>query len=87
MKFEWDGQKAKANLRKHRLDFHEASSVFEDSLALTFPDEDHSDEEPREITIGCTIMTTSGISLTLLTKWENPNHQCSTRDEIGTTTI
>lgn len=55
MKFEWEGRKANANLRKHRLDFEEASSVFEDPLALTFLDEDHSVDERREITIGCTM--------------------------------
>ncbi len=30
----------------------EAASVFQDAEALTFEDPDHSDEEPREITIG-----------------------------------
>ncbi len=54
VKFEWDGRKANANLRKHRLDFQEASSVFVDPLALTFLDEDHPVQERREITIGCT---------------------------------
>lgn len=29
--------------------------VFLDPLAMTFPDPDHSSEEIREITIGCTI--------------------------------
>lgn len=52
MIYEWDSQKAKANLRRHGISFEEAATVFLDPLALTFPDPDHSDEEEREITIG-----------------------------------
>ncbi|HEY1949499.1 MAG TPA: BrnT family toxin [Bryobacteraceae bacterium] len=35
--------------------FEEAATVFLDPFAMTFPDTDHSLEEHREITIGCTI--------------------------------
>ncbi len=52
MIYEWDPQKAKANLRRHRLSFEEATTVFLDPLAVTYPDPDHSDEEFREVTIG-----------------------------------
>lgn len=52
MVFEWDPGKAAANLRKHKVSFAEAASVFLDPLALTFSDPDHSDKEDREITIG-----------------------------------
>jgi uncharacterized protein len=55
MTFEWDARKAASNLEKHRVDFTEASTVFLDQLALTFPDPGHSFEERREITIGCTL--------------------------------
>jgi len=51
--YEWDPAKAAANAKKHRVRFEEAASVFLDPLALTFPDPDHSEEEDREITIGC----------------------------------
>ena len=37
--FEWDVQKARANLRKHGVDFADAVAVFEDDLALTMADE------------------------------------------------
>jgi uncharacterized DUF497 family protein len=53
--YEWNAEKAKANLRKHRLSFLEAASVFFDPLALTFPDPDHSGGEERDITIGRSI--------------------------------
>ncbi len=52
MIYEWDPEKAKKNLRKHRLSFEEAATVFLDPLAMTYPDPDHSEAEEREITIG-----------------------------------
>lgn len=52
MVFECDPDKAAANLRKHKVSFAEAASVFLDPLALTFSDPDHSEEEDRAITIG-----------------------------------
>jgi uncharacterized protein len=50
--FEWDERKARTNLRKHRISFVEAASVFRDPLARIFPDEDHATSELREIIIG-----------------------------------
>jgi uncharacterized DUF497 family protein len=50
--FEWDDDKAKANQRKHRVSFEEASTVFGDPLALTIPDPLHSEEEDRFVTLG-----------------------------------
>jgi uncharacterized protein len=53
--FEWDQDKAQANLRKHRVSFDEATSAFDDPLAQMLPDDDHSIEELREILIGHSI--------------------------------
>ena len=50
--FEWDENKARLNLRKHRVTFIEAVSVFEDRLARIFDDPAHSSEEASEIIIG-----------------------------------
>jgi uncharacterized protein len=50
--FEWDDAKAQANQHKHGVSFPEASTVFADPLAAIFPDEDHSDDETREIIVG-----------------------------------
>ena len=50
--FEWDKQKAKANQRKHSISFEEASTVFDDPLAVNFDDPDHSTEENRYLIIG-----------------------------------
>jgi uncharacterized DUF497 family protein len=52
--YEWDPKKAKTNLRKHGVSFEEATTVFLDPFAITFPDPDHSADEDREITIGVT---------------------------------
>ena len=53
--FEWDDRKAAANSRKHGVSFEDASSVFLDPLAITFPDPDHSLDERREVTLGYTM--------------------------------
>jgi uncharacterized protein len=50
--FEWNLEKADANLRKHGVSFEEAESVFSDPLSLTIPDPLHSDEENRFIITG-----------------------------------
>jgi uncharacterized DUF497 family protein len=52
LRFEWDGAKAAANLRKHGVALDEASTVFDDTLARIFDDEDHSTEQARDIIIG-----------------------------------
>ncbi len=52
MRFEWDADKAAANVRKHRVSFEEAVTAFYDPLAATFSDPDHSDDESRLITVG-----------------------------------
>ena len=52
LSFEWDSQKAAANLRKHHVSFSEAAAIFGDPLSTTFYDPDHSMDEHRFITIG-----------------------------------
>lgn len=49
--FEWDESKAKVNMRKHRVGFEEASTVFADPLSVTIYDPVHSEDEDRYITI------------------------------------
>ncbi len=51
-RFEWDNNKARSNIIDHGVSFDEASTVFDDSLARIFDDEQHSIEERREIIIG-----------------------------------
>jgi uncharacterized protein len=52
MEFEWDPSKAAGNLRKHKVSFTEAATVFGDFLGATVPDPDHSANERRYITVG-----------------------------------
>ena len=52
MQFAWDPKKAASNMRDHKVTFEEASSVFGDSLAVTFDDPDHSEGESRVLTFG-----------------------------------
>ena len=52
MKFEWDTRKAEHNLKKHKVSFEEASTVFFDDLAKIAFDPDHSEDEHRQIVIG-----------------------------------
>ena len=52
MEFEWDPNKSDANLKKHGVSFHEASTVFGDPLSITFNDPDHSIGEHRLLTFG-----------------------------------
>ena len=40
--FEWDDAKQASNLKKHRVSFDEAVTVFGDVRALTFADSEHS---------------------------------------------
>jgi hypothetical protein len=51
--FEWDEEKAKKNLRDHKVSFEEAKTVFNDPFLMTYPDPDHSEEEQRYLSIGC----------------------------------
>jgi uncharacterized protein len=52
IRFEWDPLKAAANLKKHRISFEDAQSVFYDEFAVQFFDEFHSSEEERFLMLG-----------------------------------
>lgn len=50
--FEWHRVKAATNLKKHKVSFDEATTVFGDEKHLEIPDLDHSYDEPRFFAIG-----------------------------------
>ena len=52
MEFESDPVKATINLKKHKVSFEEAASVFGDPMAYTFADPDHSLGEERWLMFG-----------------------------------
>lgn len=52
MTFEWHNRKEKENIRKHYVDFYEASTCFSDPLKVEVYDEEHSIDEDRFILLG-----------------------------------
>jgi uncharacterized DUF497 family protein len=52
IRFDWDPHKDRRNQRKHGVGFDEASTVFADTLSITIPDPDHSDDEERWVIVG-----------------------------------
>ena len=52
IRIEWDEAKNRDNVRKHKVSFQEAATVFYDERALLLADPDHSDEEDRFILLG-----------------------------------
>lgn len=56
LRIEWDEAKNRENVRKHKVSFEEASTVFSDERALFLADPDHSDEEDRFILLGLSTM-------------------------------
>lgn len=66
--YEWDPRKAASNLRKHKIDFADAATVFEDEFALTIDDDDQG--EKRFVTIG---MDALGRILVVVYTWRADN--------------
>lgn len=54
MRFLWDQNKNLANIKKHRVSFEEAKTVFFDDNARLIPDPEHSISEERFIILGLT---------------------------------
>ncbi len=52
MRFSWDEEKRRINRRKHGIDFEEAKTAFDDPLAVSIVDDEHSIAEERWSTIG-----------------------------------
>jgi len=86
--FEWDDDKARANIEKHGVSFGEARTVLSDPLSFSFLDTQHSGEELRYITLRLSdkrrllvvIHTVRGsrtriISSRQATKWERRKYE------------
>ncbi len=56
--FEWE---AEENIRKHKISFEEAKTVFNDRFSITISDPEHSSDEHRYIDIG---YSSKGLSFT-----------------------
>lgn len=55
MDFEWDDDKAEANMRKHGVTFSEAMTVFGDPVSVTGYDPKHADDEDRFLSMGTSL--------------------------------
>ena len=53
--FSWDARKALGNLRKHRVSFEEAATVFSDPEGLDWEDFEHSLSERRSTRVGFSV--------------------------------
>jgi uncharacterized DUF497 family protein len=70
MRFDWDPLKATENLRKHRVSFEEACTVFADASILTVHDDEHSDRQDRWASIGTSVV---GRILVVIHTWPEPD--------------
>jgi len=52
IRFSWDARKAKQNIKKHRIPFEEASTVFFDENARLIHDPAHSTKDDRFVLLG-----------------------------------
>ena len=52
LRFEWDEDKNRENIKKHGVSFQEAQTIFLDENAMRFFDPDHSHDEDRFIMLG-----------------------------------
>ena len=69
MRFDWDPNKAAANLRKHGVPFAEAVTVFSDDFALTREDPNAAGEQ-RFVTLG---MSATGALLVVVFTHREPD--------------
>ena len=61
--FEWGPDKAKANRKKHGIDFEQASTIFIDPRMISVFDTEHDEHEDRWVTVG---IDTNGILLVVV---------------------
>jgi uncharacterized DUF497 family protein len=52
IRFTWDARKAGQNIKKHKVSFEEAATVFYDENAIEFFDPEHSRSEDRFLMLG-----------------------------------
>jgi len=52
IRLEWDERKNRENIRKHKVSFEDAQTVFYDTNAIRYFDPDHSEKEERFLMLG-----------------------------------
>ncbi|MFH1258957.1 MAG: BrnT family toxin [Elusimicrobiota bacterium] len=75
--FEWDANKAKLNIKKHKISFERAAEVFLDPFAVSIFDDEHSSQEERWLTAG---KNKSEVVVVLVHTFNQQDaHQCNIR--------
>lgn len=72
--FDWDPNKARANRKKHRVSFEQASTIFLDPRMISVFDTEHSEHEDRWATIG---MDKNGNLLVVIHTFQQVDANCS----------
>ncbi len=71
--FDWNPNKAKINLTKHRVSFEQSSSIFLDPRAITVFDDEHSENDARWATLG---IDKNGILLVVVHTFQQVDTNC-----------
>ena len=73
--FEWDINKAKLNIKKHKISFERAAEIFLDPFAISIFDEENSLQEERWITIGKTYNEVALVIIHTFRQQENDQYE------------
>ena len=80
--FEWDDDKAAANLRDHRVSFEQAAFAFNDQFAVEWIDEREAYGEERSVLLGMTsgqvltvVYTERGDRIRIISAWRATRHE------------
>ena len=77
--FEFDPYKAAINFEEHGIVFEEAMTVFSDPLSSTLPDDQHSIDENRYLTVGLSSRNRL-LFLVYTERLPNPTHPGTARN-------
>ena len=78
--FEWDDEKSRENIRKHGVAFDEARTVFNDPLAMTISDPEHSSQEDRYNRHGHVFTGAHPYGMVYGARTEYPHHRLTEGD-------
>jgi uncharacterized DUF497 family protein len=80
--FEWDDDKAAANLRDHHVSFEQAAFAFNDQFAVEWIDEREAYGEDRFVLLGMTsgqvltvVYTERGDRIRIISAWRATRHE------------
>jgi len=70
--FDWNPTKEQQNIRKHRVSFRQAATIFQDPNQLSIYDEEHSEDEERWVTLG---IDSTGVVRVVIHTFEQMNNE------------